>query len=138
MNLLKRLFARNSEAQSMSHTNILAAFMVAVALLQTCSTLLTLNRIDNLERLSIDCDYYVETTMWWKDSPTGETVLRDLPYRNFDYAYDQAALTFNTQLSAVETTDGLLDSFQVTLHSDCPYGHQVLHSNKFVCSESNY
>lgn len=135
MSILKRLFVNVFETQSMSHTSILAAFFIAAAALTTCSTLLLLNRFDELERMSVDCDYYVETTLYWKESPTGPTVLRDLPYRNFDYAYNCATAEFNAQTSGAEAQYGLLDSLEVRLHSDCAYGHQVIWNEKFVCSE---
>lgn len=117
----------------MSHTSILAAFFVASALLTTCSTLLVLDRFDELERMSINCDYYVQTTLYFKDSPIGASVLRDLPYRNFDYAYAQWTAEYSAQVSGMEAQYSLLDSLEVTLHSDCAYGHEIIATQKFVC-----
>lgn len=136
MSYLKKLFQRNFDNPSTSPTSVILATFVATVLITSVYALITFNRLDQIERLSLSCDYYVETTLYWRDSPMGYTRTRDLPYRNFEYSYDQAVGEYNTLLSGEEAQFSLLDSFEVRLHSDCPYGHSVIWSNKFVASES--
>jgi hypothetical protein len=118
----------------MSPTSLLWAIATTIILLLGVG-IATCNKVDELEAAANNCSYFYETTVWWRDSPTAYTKTREFSYTNYDLALQKAVGEFDYWLSANETTEGLLDSFNVTLYSDCSYGSQVLYSDTFRCSD---
>lgn len=116
----------------MSHTKLLLAIIAAVFLL-TIVNISTCVKVNDLEMAASNCQYYYETIVYWREAPTKTTTIREFSYNSHEKALEKAEGEFTYWLSASETQDNLLDSFKVTLYSDCAYGCEIIYTDTFVC-----